>query len=144
MFGGNYWTNPGMEFHGNVQPMVPQQQSSSFIQVHNRQSVEQFYVAPGNEALFMYEDEAVIARKRVDIAGVSVIEEYDLVPRVQKAEPAYVTREEFEAFVRKVTNESTYHTPTSTTEYDATAASNAATGYNSEHSSTANDASSQL
>ncbi len=99
MFGSNW------QYPGNMQIAVPQQQCSNFIRVINRKSVEQYYVAPGSDALFIYEDEPVVAVKRVDMAGIYVIDEYDLVPREHKAEPAYVTREEFDAFVRSVKNE---------------------------------------
>lgn len=87
----------------------PQQQSSSnLIQVYNRQGVEQYFVAPSSQAIFMYENEPIIAIKKVDAAGIYTIQEYDLVPHQQTPDPSYVTREEFQALVDRINNESTH------------------------------------
>ena len=75
---------------------------SNFVQVYNRQSVDQYYVAPNSQVVFVYENEPIIAIKDADAAGVTVVKEYDLVPHQQTPAPSYVTKEEFQLLVDRV------------------------------------------
>lgn len=92
---------------------MQQQQTSSnsnLIQVYNRQGVEQYFVAPNSQAIFLYENEPIIAIKKVDAAGIYTIQEYDLVPHQAAPDPTYVTRQEFQALVDRINNEPSHTT----------------------------------
>lgn len=113
-----FWTTPfGNYISQNPyqqpinQNQVQQQSSSNLIQVYNRQGVEQYFVAPSSQAIFLYENEPIIAIKKVDAAGIYTIQEYDLVPHQQQPDQTYVTREEFQKLVDRINNESTYTQP---------------------------------
>ena len=75
---------------------------SNLVQVYNRQSVDSYYVAPNTQTIFVYENEPIIAIKRADAAGATIVNEYDLVPHQSAQQQAYVTKEEFQALVDRM------------------------------------------
>lgn len=90
------------------QPQIqrpPQQSGPDWIMANTMQQVEQVQVAPGGKAWVMVQNEPVFALRTADNMGLVTTDYYrfeKIDPSAASPAPEYVTRAEFEEFVKSL------------------------------------------